>query len=114
MKYLIYDNHTNKEVGGNYIVTRDGDIAWWDDSQGWTIDEHQDRFIIRLVDADHVNILKDDARFNFIANTDPECLIINEGESFESYFYRCGWRSFKKYGSFVEFVDAAMTANVKE
>ena len=54
LKYQVIDKHTGRDAAASfggcmYVVTPDGKVAWWDDSQGWEIDKEQDRYEIRVL-----------------------------------------------------------------
>ena len=54
MRYEVIEKSTG--INAQYIhscsviVTTDGNVAWWDDSAGWSIDEDQDRWEIRILE----------------------------------------------------------------
>jgi hypothetical protein len=57
LKYQVIDTRTGRDAseswgGCSYVVTPDGKVAWWDDSQGWEEDQDQARYEVRLLDVD--------------------------------------------------------------
>jgi hypothetical protein len=49
LKYQVIDRRTGLVVNDDCcIVTRDGKVAWWDESQGWSEDEHQSRYAVTV------------------------------------------------------------------
>lgn len=52
MKYRIINKETGKEEPGHgCIVTQDGNVAWWNESQGWELDENQELYDVELLDT---------------------------------------------------------------
>ena len=44
---LLQNVHTNDQC----IVTQDGLVAWWDQSQGWCVDEDQEQYKVVVTEA---------------------------------------------------------------
>ena len=44
MQYRIFDTETREYLPEGAIVTQEGEVAWWDDTQGWTVDANQARY----------------------------------------------------------------------
>ncbi len=49
--YKVIDRYTGRDAKESfphcpYIVTPDGEVAWWDEGQGWAVDEFQGRYKI--------------------------------------------------------------------
>ena len=54
LKYDVYDKETGECLSDTHycIVTPNGDVAWWDQSEGWLEDDNQDRFIVRVTQTE--------------------------------------------------------------
>lgn len=52
MRYKVFDKIVNGIINDyRIIVTQNGEVAWWDESQGWSIDGDQGRYSI-ILEAD--------------------------------------------------------------
>ena len=50
LSYRVIDRRTGKEPPSkDYVVTPEGEVAWWDESQGWSPDERQSRFEVQII-----------------------------------------------------------------
>lgn len=54
MKYIVIDLRTGNDVKEThpncpYVVTPDGNVAWWDEGQGWLEDDHQEFYEVRVL-----------------------------------------------------------------
>jgi len=52
MKYMIQNKITGEFLDDRFIVTQDGKIAQWDESQGWDDSvENQSNYIVTIVET---------------------------------------------------------------
>ncbi len=51
MKYAIYDKTTGlRQEGWDAIVTQGGEVAFWDEGQGWRVESDQSKYTIELLE----------------------------------------------------------------
>jgi hypothetical protein len=52
LRYEVIDKRSGLEAPRrDYVVTPDGKVAWWDESQGWAEDSQQSRYFVRLLES---------------------------------------------------------------
>ena len=50
MKYTIFNKETNEyESPRDCVLTQLGEVAFWDESQGWNEDYNQGKYVIAII-----------------------------------------------------------------
>ncbi len=44
LRYRVIEKSTQQEPVHDYVVTKDGDVAFWSESEGWDVDHNQDQY----------------------------------------------------------------------